>query len=151
MLTENMIKFYYQNKKKMDGLFMTLIGIIVFLLFWFLPPATTMWDKIMHGMGYTFAGLSFVFGLLFLLLPSRSWRSYNIAEQIVEDKKQRKEKKSSKVKIAFHKTLALGVPVIGIVLLGCILWDYSWQNIGYALLFMVAYYFYSFFTARKEY
>ena len=139
---ENFFKLYYQYKRKVDALFMVVVGIVLFFLFWFLPPASSAWDKIMYGTGYVCAALSFVCGLLFLfgLVPHNIQKSYDKAEQIVNDSEKLKQIEKRPAISALQNTLTFFIPVIAIVILGCIIWEYSWWNIGYLALFMAVYY-----------
>lgn len=109
MNMENFFKLYYQYKRKVDALFMVVVGIVLFFLFWFLPPASSAWDKIMYGTGYVCAALSFVCGLLFLfgLVPHNIQKSYDKAEQIVNDsgKAQTNREKASYICIAKYINL----------------------------------------------
>ena len=143
---ENFFKLYYQYKRKVDALFMVVVGIVLFFLFWFLPPASSAWDKIMYGTGYVCAALSFVCGLLFLfgLVPHNIQKSYDKAEQIVNDSEKLKQIEKRPAISALQNTLTFFIPVIAIVILGCIIWEYSWWNIGYLALFMAVYYIYKF-------
>ncbi len=90
---EKIFKLYYQYKRKIDALFMVLVGIVLFFLFWFLPPASSVWDRIMYGTGYVCAALSFICGFLFLLglVPNSIQKSYDKAEQIVNDSEKLKQ------------------------------------------------------------
>lgn len=146
MNMENFFKLYYQYKRKVDALFMVVVGIVLFFLFWFLPPASSAWDKIMYGTGYVCAALSFVCGLLFLfgLVPHNIQKSYDKAEQIINDSEKLKQIEKRPAISALQNTLTFFIPVIAIVILGCIIWEYSWWNIGYLALFMAVYYIYKF-------
>ena len=83
---------------------------------------------------------SFLFGLV----PHNIQKSYDKAEQIVNDSEKLKQIEKRPAISALQNTLTFVIPVIAIVILGCIIWEYSWWNIGYLALFMAVYYIYKF-------
>ena len=131
---------------------MVLIGIVLFLLFWFLPSANSIVDRIMCAMGYACAALSFICGFLFLfkLLPDSIRKSYDAAERMANDPEKREQMEKEPAMSALRKTAALFIPAAAIAATGCIVWGYSWQHVGYMVLCMSGYYIYKYISLKKN-